>query len=96
MNEVRLAYLDGASGLAGDMLLGAVIAAGVPPQLLERRLTRALHLTGWRFETKQVLRQGLPAVHVSVVGDRVLPSLAPWLPLIPWWMSLGDRWGSPS
>lgn len=78
MSSNRLAYLDCASGLSGDMLLAAVVAAGVSPHALQRRLAKALRTFGWRFEVKHVLRHGLPAVHLDVSGDRALPSLA-WM-----------------
>ena len=36
---MKLAYFDCPSGAAGDMILGAVVDAGVPFETLERELT---------------------------------------------------------
>ena len=40
---MRIAYLDGFSGISGDMFLGALVDAGVPFELLQQTVA-ALHI----------------------------------------------------
>ncbi len=62
---MRIAYLDCFSGISGDMLLGALVDAGVPRSVLEDA-TAALQLAAsLRFET--VDRSGISATKVHVV-----------------------------
>jgi len=65
---MRTAYLDCFSGISGDMFLGALIDAGVPPRLLEETVAQ-LQL-GARLEISRVMRSGISATKVDVyVGD---------------------------
>ncbi len=75
---MRIAYLDCFSGLSGDMLLGALVDAGVSPQLFEETVA-ALGL-GARLEIKQVDRSGITAtkVDVWVGGEKELPREEFW------------------
>ncbi len=63
-------YFDCFSGAAGDMLVGALIDAGVDLELIERGLAR-LDLSGFRVETRQVHRHGLVATKFDVAVDAV-------------------------
>jgi uncharacterized protein (TIGR00299 family) protein len=63
--EARTAYLDPVSGISGDMLLGAIIAAGVEPGDLAAAL-EPLALPGWRIEAAPVRRAGFAATAVTV------------------------------
>lgn len=60
----RVACLQCSSGVSGDMLLGALVDAGLDPVLLEDRL-RALKLAGFRLEVGEVDRGGLRARKVT-------------------------------
>ena len=62
----RIAYLDCFSGVSGDMLLGALLDAGLPETALEGELAR-LKLQGYRLEVSKVQRAGLGATRVEVV-----------------------------
>ncbi len=62
----RVAYLDCFSGVSGDMLLGALIDAGVPDTALRAELEK-LHVPGWRLEVGRVPRAGIAAVKADVV-----------------------------
>src|SRR5437867_6534032 len=61
----RVAYLDCFSGISGDMLLGAMLAAGLPIEELRHELTK-LPLEGYGISAKRVNRSGLAAVEAVV------------------------------
>src|SRR5688572_19711642 len=67
MNRV---YIDCGSGVAGDMLLGALIDLGLPLKDLERAVQSAARLTRWSLSSEGVERQGWPARSLIVQGDR--------------------------
>jgi pyridinium-3,5-bisthiocarboxylic acid mononucleotide nickel chelatase len=76
--HMRIAYLECFSGMSGDMFLGALIDAGVPPRLLEETVA-ALGL-GARLEISRVVRSGISAtkVDVWVDGEKDLPREQYW------------------
>ena len=61
----RVAYLDCFSGISGDMLLGALIDAGVSVDALQAELTK-LPLDGWSLRTERVQRAGIAATKAHV------------------------------
>ena len=65
---MKLAYFDCPSGAAGDMILGALVDAGVPFETLERELT-GLGLAGYRLECSEVMKAGFRATKVHVHLD---------------------------
>jgi uncharacterized protein (TIGR00299 family) protein len=75
---MRIAYLECFSGMSGDMFLGALIDAGVPPRLLEE--TVAALDVGARLEISRVVRSGISAtkVDVWVAGEKDLPREEHW------------------
>jgi uncharacterized protein (TIGR00299 family) protein len=62
----RHLHFDCFSGISGDMILGALIDAGLPFEDLVRAL-RGLNLDGYRLAKKQVARGALHATKVDVV-----------------------------
>jgi len=68
----RAAYIDPVSGIAGDMLLGALLDAGVERAALERELA-LLDLPGWRLEVAEVRRAGFRATQAVVHCDEAAP-----------------------
>ena len=67
---MRCAYFDCFSGAAGDMILAALVHAGLPLDELQAAVAR-LRLPGVRLEARRVQRRGLAATHVNVAvsGD---------------------------
>jgi uncharacterized protein (TIGR00299 family) protein len=64
---MRIAYIDCFAGIAGDMFLGALIDAGVPPQVLQDA-TAALNL-GASLKIEKVDRSGIAATKVHVLEN---------------------------
>ncbi|HET6372957.1 MAG TPA: nickel pincer cofactor biosynthesis protein LarC, partial [Candidatus Polarisedimenticolia bacterium] len=66
---MRILYLDGASGVSGDMLLGALVDLGLDLKVLRERLA-ALPLKGYTFTSREVERSyfGARKVDVKVKG----------------------------
>jgi hypothetical protein len=62
---MRIAYFDCPSGAAGDMILGALVDAGVPFDALEEGLAK-LHLPGWSLERREVMKGAFRATKVDV------------------------------
>lgn len=61
-------HLNPFTGLAGDMLLGALLSAGASVDVVRRAVART-GLTGWRLEAENVRTGALMAVHVRVEVD---------------------------
>lgn len=64
---MRGLYLDGFSGLSGDMMLGALVDLGVDAKDLRRTLRR-LPLKDWDLRARRVERAHLAAVKVDVTA----------------------------
>ena len=62
---MRIAYFDCPSGAAGDMILGALVDAGVPFDALERELGR-LPLGGYALARREVMKGAFRATKVEV------------------------------
>jgi len=75
---MRIGYLECFSGISGDMLLGALVDAGVPFALLEE--TAAALGVGARLEMRKVSRGGIAGTKVDVLThehDSAPPSAEP-------------------
>jgi uncharacterized protein (TIGR00299 family) protein len=66
MPDARFAILDPAAGISGDMLLGALIAAGAPPEWLYA-LPARLGFPEVEIRIERVERCGIEATKVNVV-----------------------------
>jgi uncharacterized protein (TIGR00299 family) protein len=79
----RLAYLDCFSGVSGDMILGAILDAGLPIESLQDELRR-LPIDGYSLTSKRVKRAGIAAVQalVEIQGSPAPRTLADVLRLI--------------
>ncbi|HEX2172739.1 MAG TPA: nickel pincer cofactor biosynthesis protein LarC [Dehalococcoidia bacterium] len=79
---MRIAYFDCFAGASGDMILGALLDAGIDLEDLEAVL-RGLPLDGYHLETERVRRGPIAATKLHVVLDadpdalpeRTLPSI---------------------
>jgi len=61
-----IAYFDCFSGISGDMILGALVDAGVSVKRLQKELS-SLQVKGYKLEVKKVKRAGFRATKVDVV-----------------------------
>jgi hypothetical protein len=68
---MRIGYLECFSGISGDMLLGALVDAGVPFACLEE--TTAALKVGARLEMRKVSRGGVAAIKVDVFTPDTQP-----------------------
>jgi uncharacterized protein (TIGR00299 family) protein len=62
----RIAYLDCIGGLAGDMVLGALLDAGAPRLALDDTVA-ALGIPGVSVQTERVTRHGIVGTHVRIM-----------------------------
>jgi len=65
---MRVCYFDCFAGAAGDMILGALLDAGVPPSIVEEAVG-GLDLAGWSLSVNDVNRGGLRATRAVVHVD---------------------------
>jgi len=63
---VRIAYFDCFAGASGDMILGALLDAGVEPKVWQRELNK-LNLSGYELKTDRIQKQGIAATAVRVL-----------------------------
>jgi uncharacterized protein (TIGR00299 family) protein len=62
---MKTAYVDCISGASGNMLLGALLDAGLEPAALDAELAK-LGVDDFRMEVRRVSKNGFGAVHVEV------------------------------
>ena len=61
----RIAYIQSIGGASGDMLLGALVDAGLPLETLRRELAR-LPVDGYDIEAAQATRCEIRGTHLKV------------------------------
>jgi uncharacterized protein (TIGR00299 family) protein len=76
---MRIGYFDCFAGVSGDMILGALLDAGLAGEVLQRRLD-ALHLPDFALKWRRVDKNGISASKVDVVvadeaHERHLPEI---------------------
>ena len=64
-NAMKLAYFDCFSGISGDMILGALVDAGCPPDHLRQELL-GLNVPGWEIAAEKVWKNGMAATYARV------------------------------
>lgn len=62
---MRTLYFDCFAGASGNMILGALVGAGVSPQELKAELSK-LSVPGFEIEVSKVDRSGISSTHVKV------------------------------
>lgn len=68
---MKVIYLDLIGGASGDMILGAMMDAGLKEEDLCHQLDK-LHLSGWELQVKTVVKNGFSAKKVNVtINDDV-------------------------
>ncbi len=62
---MKTLYFDCFAGASGDMILGALVAAGVEPEALLEHL-QSLHVPGWKIDFETVDRSGISSTYAHV------------------------------
>lgn len=62
---MRIAYFDCFSGISGDMILGALVDAGLDLEKLKNELNK-LNLSGYEIKAAQVEKNHIAAIHIDV------------------------------
>lgn len=65
---MKIAYFDCFAGISGDMILGALVDAGLDWEQLKADLAE-LPLQGYHLEKKQVLKQGIGGTKIKVAVE---------------------------
>ncbi|MCK8601717.1 nickel pincer cofactor biosynthesis protein LarC [Desulfoferrobacter suflitae] len=65
---MRIAYFDCFSGASGDMILGALLDAGLSLKQLEEELSK-LNLSHYQIKARKVLKNGIAGTQVEVLVD---------------------------
>jgi pyridinium-3,5-bisthiocarboxylic acid mononucleotide nickel chelatase len=68
-SSARIAYLDCFSGVSGDMLLGALLHAGLDRQLLSCELDK-LHLDDLQFSVEEKCVNAISGIKVTISSNR--------------------------
>ncbi|MEK7448183.1 MAG: nickel pincer cofactor biosynthesis protein LarC [Planctomycetota bacterium] len=64
---MKIAYFDCFSGISGDMILGALVDAGLPSAKLQQELKR-LSLSGYHLKTRRVKQHGIIGTKIDVIA----------------------------
>jgi len=70
---MRIAYFDCIAGASGDMILGALLDAGLPEATLRQGLA-ALRLDDFDLRSQRVVKNGFSAVKVDVLVSNDVPA----------------------
>jgi uncharacterized protein (TIGR00299 family) protein len=71
-DKMKVAYFDCFSGISGNMILGALVDAGLDVERLKQELAR-LKVSGYSLEARTVQRRGLRGIHVQVMVTEEQP-----------------------
>jgi len=68
---IKIAYFDCFAGASGDMILGAILDAGLELEKLKKEIAK-LHLAeGYDLQVKKVVKKGIGGSQASVILDEV-------------------------
>jgi len=62
---MKIAYFDCFSGISGDMIIGALLDAGLKIEILEKELKK-LGLSGYQLKINKVTKKGISAIQFKV------------------------------
>lgn len=62
---MKVAYLDCFAGIAGDMIVGALLDAGLSIEVLQNELEK-LNLDGWHIEARKIKKHGITGTKFDV------------------------------
>ncbi len=65
---MKTAYFDCFAGIAGDMVLGALVDLGLDIEKLKAELQK-LNVSGWDITAEKVKKKGIAGTHVTVVTE---------------------------
>ena len=68
-DQMKTAYFDCSYGIAGDMILGALVDAGAPFSKLKSGIEKDLGVSGIRLSRRKVMRYGIAGTRVLVRVD---------------------------
>ena len=71
---MKLAYFDCLAGASGDMILGALVDAGLPLENLRERLSILDLDEEFELKGEKVSKNGFAAIRVDVITDASHPS----------------------
>jgi pyridinium-3,5-bisthiocarboxylic acid mononucleotide nickel chelatase len=66
---MKIAYFDCFSGISGDMILGALVDAGLDVNYLEKELKK-LNIDDYKIESKEVMKSNIRATKVDVITNK--------------------------
>ena len=66
---MKILYFDCFSGISGDMVLGAMVDAGINIKAVKKELNK-LDLDGYKLTTSEVKRKGIGGTKVDVIVDK--------------------------
>lgn len=69
---MSIIYFDCFSGISGDMIIGALLDAGLPFAELEEELAK-LNLANFQIKSEKVVKKGITATKFSVITDEHHP-----------------------
>jgi len=78
---MKIAYFDCFSGISGDMILGALVDAGLPLEVFTK-LIDDLNLSGCRISSKKVKKSGISATKIDISFPPIRKSPAEILSLM--------------
>ncbi len=64
---MRIAYFDCYSGISGDMVLGALLDAGLDINILSKELKK-LRIKGYELKKRKVMRQGITGTKFDIIA----------------------------
>jgi hypothetical protein len=67
---MKILYLDCFSGISGDMMVAALVDAGVPPEKIEAELKK-LPLSGYELQWGKVVKKGISAMKFDVIIENI-------------------------